>query len=362
MSRACIGHSFAAAAGPLPTEVAAEVAVACQSWQGGGSVLGLSFVADAFRELQHDTELRLRRLLAIPEHYRVLFMAGGASAQFSLLPLNLLAGKGAAYVETGHWSRRASAEAARYGPVAVVKDEPGGEGGWRIDPAAAYCHLTSNETADGIQFRDFPALPVPLVADMTSDFLARPIDFERLALVYAGTQKTIGVPGLTVVIVRDELLGRAHPATPRVMDYAAQAAAGSRLNTPPVFAIFVAHAMLGWIERQGGIAAMERAAERRSREIYQLIDASGGFYRNRIEPARRSRNNVCFGLAAERLTEAFVAAAESRGYSGLRGHPEVGGVRISLYNGTPDPAVAGLAAFMRDFAHEFGREFWQARG
>lgn len=344
--RARAGHSFAAAAGPLPAEVAAEVAAACRSWQGGGSVLGLSFVADAFRELQQDTERRLRRLLAIPEHYRVLFLAGGASAQFSLLPLNLLAGQGAAYVETGHWSRRASAEAARYGPVAVAT----GEGGaWRVDPAAAYCHLTSNETADGVQFRDFPALPVPLVADMTSDFLTRPIDFERLALVYAGTQKTIGVPGLTLVIVRDALLGRAHPATPRVMDYAAQAAAGSRLNTPPVFAIFVAHAMLGWIERRGGIAAMAQAAERRSGEIYRVIDGSRGFYRNRIEPARRSRINVCFGLADDRLTEAFVAAAERCGYSGLRGHPEVGGIRVSLYNGTPDPAVAGLAALMREF-------------
>lgn len=350
MPRACIGHSFTAAAGQLPAEVAAEVAAACQSWRGGGSVLGLSFVADAFRELQHDTELRLRRLLAIPDDYRVLFMAGGASAQFSLLPLNLLAGRGAVYVDSGHWSRRAAAEAGRYGPVTVVAE--GGE--WPVD-AAAYCHLTSNETADGRQFREFPALPVPLAADMTSDFLARAIDFDRLALVYAGTQKSIGVPGLTLVIVRDELLGRAHPATPRVMDYAAQAAAASRLNTPPVFAIFVAHAMLGWIERQGGVAAMAQAAARRSREIYQVIDASAGFYRCRIEPAQRSLINVCFGLGDERLTESFLDAAEGRGYSGLRGHPEVGGLRVSLYNGTPDSAVAGLAALMRDFAREFAR-------
>lgn len=344
------GHSFAAAAGPLPAEVVAEVAAACRDWRGQGSVLGLSFVADAFRELQCETEARLRRLLAIPEHYRVLFLAGGASAQFSLLPLNLLAGRGAVYVESGHWSRRAAAEAARYGPVARLD-----AGAWPLDAAAAYCHVTSNETADGRQFGEFPALPLPLAADMTSDFLTRPIDFGRLAVVYAGLQKTIGVPGLTVVVVRDDLLGRAHPATPRVMDYAAQAAAGCRLNTPPVFAIFVAHAMLGWIARQGGVAAMAAAAGRRSGEFYELIDASGGFYRNRIEAAQRSRINVCFTLPDAALTEAFLAAAENRGYSGLRGHPEVGGVRVSLYNGTPDRAAAGLAGFMRDFARAGGR-------
>lgn len=343
------GHNFTAAAGPLPAIVAAEVAAACRDWRGQGSVLGLSFVSEAFRELQAETEGRLRRLLAIPDDYRVLFMAGGASAQFSLLPLNLLAGRGAIYVDSGHWSRRAAAEAGRYGPVSVV----GEDGQWPADVAAAYCHLTSNETADGRQCGEFPELPVPLAADMTSDFLTRPIDFRRLAVVYAGLQKTIGVAGLTAVIVRADLLGRAHPATPRVMDYAAQAAAGCRLNTPPVFAIFVAHAMLGWIERQGGVAAMAQAAARRSREIYQVIDASAGFYRCRIGPAQRSPINICFGLADEGLTESFLAAAEGRGYSGLRGHPEVGGLRVSLYNGTPEPAVAGLAAWMRDFAREF---------
>lgn len=343
------GHNFTAAAGPLPMAVAAEVAAACRDWRGQGSVLGLSFVSEAFRELQFETEARLRRLLVVPDDYRVLFMAGGASAQFSLLPLNLLAGRGAVYIDSGHWSRRAAAEAGRYGPVTVVA----GDGEWPLE-AAAYCHLTSNETADGRQYKDFPALPVPLAADMTSDFLTRPIDFGCLALVYAGLQKTIGVPGVTVVIVRAELLGRAHPATPRVMDYAAQAAAASRLNTPPVFAIFVAHAMLGWIERQGGVTAMAKAAARRSRELYRLIDASGGFYRCRIEPAQRSPINLCFSLADAGLTEGFLAAAEGRGYGGLRGHPEVGGLRISLYNGTPEAAVAGLAEFMGDFARDSG--------
>lgn len=338
-------HSFAAAAGPLPPEVAAMVAAACEDWQGQGSILSLSFVSEAFRELQAETEERLRQLLVIPDDYRVLFLAGGASAQFAGVPLNLLAGRGAAYVDSGHWSRRAAAEAGRYGPVRVVAGDD-----WRLDPTAAYCHVTSNETADGRYWPEFPMLPLPLVADMTSDFLARPLDFERLALVYAGTQKTIGVPGLTLVIVRDELLGRAHPATPRVMDYAAQAAAASRLNTPPVFAIFVAHAMLGWIAGQGGVAAMAAAAARRSGEIYRVIDESGGAYRCPVGPARRSPVNVCFQLADSGGDEDFLAAAEARGYGGLRGHPEVGGIRVSLYHGTPDAAVSGLAALMRDFA------------
>lgn len=342
-------YSFAAAAGPLPAAVVAEVAAACRDWRGRGPVLGLSFVSEAFRELQADTEARLRRLLAIPDEFRVLFLAGGASAQFAGVPLNLLAGRAAVYVDSGHWSRRAAAEAARYGPVVRLAS-----GEWPADAAAAYCHVTSNETADGRRLGDFPALPVPLVADMTSDFLARPIPFERLALVYAGLQKTIGVPGLTVVVVREDLLGRAHPATPRVMDYAAQAAAASRLNTPPVFAIFVAQAMLAWIERRGGVAAMAAAAARRSGELYAAIDGSGGVYRNRIDPAQRSPINVCFELADAAQGESFLAAAERCGFDGLRGHPEVGGMRASLYNGMPERAVAGLAALMRDFARAGG--------
>lgn len=350
-------HSFCAAAGPLPAEVAAEVGAACRDWHGCGSVLALSFVSQAYRALQRDTEARLRRLLGIPQRFRVLFMAGGASAQFALLPLNLLDGRGAAYVETGHWSRRALQEAGRYGPVWRAATAEGGElpgpERWRLDEAA-YCHVTSNETADGRQFHGFPSVPVPLVADMTSDFLTRPIDFERLALVYAGTQKSIGVPGLTVVIVREDLLGRAHPATPRVMDYSAQAAADSRLSTPPVFAVFVLEAMLRWIEAQGGVAAMARRADERSAAVHALVEGSAGIYQPMVGHRERSHVNPCFGLRDAVRTEAFIGAAEAAGLHGLRGHPAVGGIRVSLYNGTPDAAVAALLDFMAGFRHSHG--------
>ena len=346
-------HSFSAAAGPLPRDVAAAVGEACRDWGGRGSVLALPFVCDGYRALQRETETRLRRLLAIPEQFKVLFMAGGATAQFSLLPLNLLAGREAAYVESGHWSRRALLEACRYGQVRRIAMTGGrlpDPGAWNVE-GAAYCHLTSNETADGWQLRAIPDVPVPLVADMTSDLLTRAIPFDRLALVYAGTQKAIGIPGLTLVIVHEGLLGRAHPLTPRVMDYGAQAAADSRLCTPPVFAVFVLDAMLRWIEERGGVAAMAWAAERRSAAVYAALDHSDGFYRPAVQGAHRSLINACFHLPDPALTAGFIARAQAAGLSDLQGHPEVGGIRVSLYNGTPDAAVASLLEVMDGFRH-----------
>jgi len=346
------GFSFSAAAGPLPPEVAADVADACRL--GPASILSLPFTSPAFRRLQEETEACLRRLLAIPDSFRVLFLAGGASAQFALLPLNLLgANRRASYVDSGHWSRRAIAEARRYAEVSVAARAgahiPAADE-WQLDPQAAYCHVTSNETADGLQFRDFPALPVPLVADMTSDFLTRPLDFTRLALAYAGTQKTLGTPGLTVVIVDERLLGRARPETPRVMDYTAQAGADSRLCTPPVFPIFVAHRMLHWIESRGGVAAMAAAVRRRSDAVYAALAESDETYMIGIETEHRSRVNPCFRLADDGLTALFLHAAEAVGLHDLRGHPDVGGVRVSLYNGVADSAVDALVSFLRAFA------------
>ncbi|WP_332673754.1 3-phosphoserine/phosphohydroxythreonine transaminase [Aromatoleum sp.] len=352
--RGAPGFSFSAAAGPLPDEVGAEVAAACRP--GRTSILSLPFTSPAFRHLQEETEACLRRLLGIPDRFRVLFLAGGASAQFALLPLNLLGTAGhASYVDSGCWSRRAIAEARRYAEVSIaarafaaVPDVAE----WQVDPRAAYCHITSNETADGLQFRDFPALAVPLVADMTSDLLTRPLDFTRLSLVYAGTQKTIGTPGLTVVIADERLLGRARPETPCVMDYAAQAAADSRLCTPPVFPIFVAHCMLHWIAAQGGVPAMAEAARRRSDAVYAALAEGEGTYAIAVDPAHRSHINPCFRLASEAQTPPFLQAAEAAGLHDLRGHPEVGGVRVSLYNGVADEAVDALLDFLRAFARE----------
>lgn len=346
------GFSFSAAAGPLPPEVAREVADACRPRPG--SILSLPFTSPTYRRLQEETEACLRRLLGVPDSFRVLFFAGGASAQFALLPLNLLgANRRASYVDSGHWSRRAIAEARRYAEVSIAacagaRIPDAGE--WQVDPQAAYCHLTSNETADGLQFHDFPALPVPLVADMTSDFLARPLDFTRLALAYAGTQKTIGTPGLTVLIVDERLLGRARPETPRVMNYTAQADADSRLCTPPVFPIFVAHRMLHWIESRGGVAAMAEAVRRRSDAVYAALDEGDGTYTIPIDAVHRSRVNPCFRLTDDALSALFLRAAEAVGLRDLRGHPDVGGMRVSLYNGVADSAVDALVSFLRAFA------------
>ncbi|HRP23048.1 MAG TPA: 3-phosphoserine/phosphohydroxythreonine transaminase [Thauera sp.] len=381
--RAQAGFSFSAAAGPLPREVAHEVAAACRP--GPGSILSLPFTSSAYRSLQAETEACLRRLLAIPDDFAVLFMAGGASVQFALVPMHLLGGgdeagapdpqrgpvtagarrglRQALYIDSGHWSRRAIAEAQRLGRVRVLgvealAREP--QHGLSVPPPAradgdagfAYVHVTPNETADGLQFPALPRSAAPLVADLTSELLTRPLDWRALGLVYAGTQKTIGTPGLTLVVVRRTLLGRARADTPRVMDYAAQAAADSRLCTPPVLAVFVAHRMLHWIEAAGGVAAMAARLEARHALLAAAM-ASGeatGLYRPLAPAGWRSRVNPCFQLADAPLCARFLAEAEAAGLRDLGGHAERGGVRLSVYNGLPDAAVEALAAFLDAFA------------
>ena len=411
--RAQPGFSFSAAAGPLPVEVASEVAEACRP--GPGSILSLPFTAPTYRSLQAETESCLRRLLAIPDDFAVLFMAGGASAQFALVPMNLLGGaeerdgilgdgvpgdgksasaahgagarraRGetgaraaqALYIDSGHWSRRAISEAQRFGRIrvldvhALVRD-PGGEGELQLpseclpasppealdarDPALAYVHVTPNETADGLQFPALPKCAAPVVADLTSELLTRPLDWRRLGLAYAGTQKTIGTPGLTLVIVRRDLLGHARRGTPRVMDYGAQAAAESRLCTPPVLPVFVAHRMLHWIERAGGVAAMSARLARRNALLAAAMaeGEASGLYRRHAPDGWRSKLNPCFHLADDALCDRFLAEAEAAGLRDLRGHPERGGVRISLYNGLADAAVEALADFLAAFARRTG--------
>ncbi|MCW5582105.1 MAG: aminotransferase class V-fold PLP-dependent enzyme, partial [Luteimonas sp.] len=416
--RATPGHSFSASAGPLPDCVAHEVSEACRP--GPGSILSLPFTSAAYRSLQAETEACLRRLLAIPDDFAVLFMGGGASAQFALLPMNLFGGadcggghgqsavsggalpapprRRALYVDSGHWSRRAIAEARRYGEVLVLalggrpaakpdaasggdvawaqRQASRGEGGpgvamdddgtphvapgstsLAIDAPTggfAYAHFTTNETADGLQFPALPEVDVPLAADMTSDLLTRPLDWCRLGVAYAGAQKTTGTPGLTFVVVRRTLLGPALAGTPRVMSYAEQAAADSRLCTPPVLPVFVAHRMLHWIEGEGGVPAMAARLDRRHAVLQSAIaEANARFgpaYRQTVAPAWRSRVNPCFQLPDAAACDAFLAAAEAVGLRDLRGHPAVGGVRVSLYHGVADAAVEALAEFLVAFA------------
>lgn len=374
------GFSFSAAAGPLPTVVADEVAEACRP--GPGSILSLPFTTSAYRSLQAETEACLRRLLAIPDEFVVLFMAGGASTQFALVPMNLYGadtGTRAVYIDSGHWSRRAIAEARRHCPVHVCAlaalTAAWGGGGVPETAAAqtrvgmsvledavgyrpAYVHVTPNETADGLQFARLPVTQAPLVADLTSELLTRAIDWQRLDVGYAGTQKTIGTPGLTLVIIRRSLLGHARAGTPRVMDYGAQAEAESRLCTPPVLPVFVAHRMLHWIEAAGGVAAMAvRLAHRHA--LVTAAMAAGedvGLYRWSAPSAWRSQVNPCFQLPDEETARRFFAAADATDLHDLGGHPERGGVRLSLYNGLADDAVAALAGLLSGFAcSEAGR-------
>jgi phosphoserine aminotransferase len=326
-----------------------------RSWRRSGlSALELPFTGPQFAQIAADAEADLRHLLDLPASYRVLFLQGGATAQFSLVPMNLLgAGAHGDYVQSGYWSRRAIEEAARCCDARVIATGTDGElpspETWRRSPDAGYCHFTSNESADGLQFHDFPAPgPTPLVVDMTGDFLTRPLPIDRFGLIYASAQKTLGAAGLTIVLVHADLLGRGEKRIPAPFDLSRQAAAGSKLNTPPTFSILVAARMLRWLVESGGLAAADARCRRMSTKLCEAIDRSG-FYRCPAAPADRSLVNVCFRIPDARLEEGFVLEAEANGLRFLRGHPKVGGLRASLYSSTPEAAVDALVDFMARF-------------
>lgn len=325
----------------------------------GMSVMELPFTGREFKAIAAAARGDLRALLGIPADYTVLFMQGGASAQFALVPLNLLGVRRQAdYVETGYWSRKAMAEARRYCEVRVAAS--GAAGGfsrvpppdaWTVSPDSAYCHITSNETADGLQYHWTPETgAVPLVADMTSDFLSRPIDVARYGVIYAAAQKNVGPAGLTIVIVRTELIGAALPGTPSVFEYKVQADQGSMANTPATWSVYVAGLVFRWLRQRGGLAEMARVNARKAARLYAAIEESEGFYRCRIAPADRSRTIVCFTLREPGLTPAFLAAVRERGLVNLEGHPAVGGLRAALFNAMPEAGAEALAGFMDDFA------------
>lgn len=351
-------YNFAAGPGVMPTVVLEQARREFLDWNKSGiSLLETPFSGVSFKELMRETRNSLRQLLAIPDNYEILFMHGGASAQFSLVPLNLLGKQASAdYVETGYWSAKTMLEAGRYCEVRVAASSAATgfdrmPDAWQVDSQAAYCHITSNETANGVQFHYDPETgDVPLVADMTSDFLSRPVEISRYGLIYAGAQKNIGPAGLTLVIVRKDLLGRADIATPSVFNYCLQAEADSMLNTPLTFAIYLAGLVFRWIESQGGLEMMAQNSFRRSARLYQLIDDSDGFYCCRVQSAHRSYMNICFSLASYALTEKFLAEAEVSGLYHLKGHSMTGGIRASLYNAMPDEGVEALMLFMRHFA------------
>jgi phosphoserine aminotransferase len=309
-------------------------------------------------------EADLRELMAIPANYKVLFLQGGGKGEFSLVPMNLLrGGTRADYVDTGHWSSGAIKEAKKYCDVSVIASSADKnymyvpqEDAWKANRDAAFRHVCTNETIHGVEYFWTPqcADSVPLVADMSSHILSRPMDVSRYACIYAGAQKNIGPSGLTLVIVREDMLGKAHPLTPSVFDYTQQAANEWMLNTPPTFAVYLAGLTFKWLKKHGGLAAMEAQNIVKANLLYATIDQSDGFYRNDIAVENRSRMNVPFVLRDESLNGAFLSGAEAAGLFGLKGHKAVGGMRASIYNAVSLDAVTALTSYMREFARKNG--------
>ncbi len=356
--------NFSAGPAVLPREVLLEVQKELIDWHGSGmSVMEMSHRGREFMQIAAEAEEDLRAVMGIPANYRVLFLQGGATSQFAMVPMNLLHGKTSIdFIETGHWSKLAMKEARKYGQVRVAASgEAQGynavpaESDWQLDPQAAYVHYTSNETLGGVEFPFIPRTgAVPLVCDMSSNFLSRPVDVSQFGLIYGGAQKNIGPAGLTIVIVREDLLGQALPGTPTMFDYKVLAEADSMYNTPPTFAMYVAGLVFKWMQRQGGLKAIEQRNIEKAALLYETIDTSAGFYHCPVEKPFRSRMNVPFRLADERLDEDFIKQAAARNLLQIKGHRVTGGMRASIYNAMPLEGVKALTSFMQDFARNHG--------
>ena len=356
-------RNFCAGPCTLPVEVLAEVQDELLDFDGNGmSLIEMSHRSSEYEAVHGDALERLRASLEVPEVFDVLFLQGGALLQFAMVPMNLLAaGETAGYVRSGSWGKAAHADAERAASAYLAWD--GTDVRFRRMPepdeivvkaGTRYVHLTSNETIEGIQMPALPDLGVPLVVDISSDFLTRPIDWERVDLVYGGVQKNLGPAGLTVVVIRRSALEACVAGLPAYLGYSGHANARSLLNTPPMFSIYVMGKMLRWIEQRGGLAGMAQRAARRSGLIYEAIDHSDGFYTGPAQPTARSRTNVVFRLASPELDGRFLAGAREAGLVNLKGHRSIGGMRASIYNAMPDEGVDELAGFMRDFARSAG--------
>jgi phosphoserine aminotransferase len=351
--------NFSPGPAALPEPVLRQAAEEMLDWNGSGmSVMEMSHRGKEFMAIQAEAEANLRELLAIPGNYKVLFLQGGAIGQNAIVPMNLLRGRDkAAYVNTGEWSTRSVAEAAHYCRVEIAASaEANGftaipkQAEWHVDADAAYLHICSNETIGGLEFHWTPDTgDVPLVADMSSNILSRPIPVARYGLIYGGAQKNIGPAGLTFVIVRDDLLGGAMKTTPQAFDYTVQAANNSMINTPPTYAIYIAGLVFRWLKAQGGLPAIEAQNRAKAALLYETIDA-GSFYGNKIAHDDRSIMNVTFHLADASLDGAFLEAAKAQGLLNLKGHRIVGGMRASIYNAMPLEGAHALAVFMKSFA------------
>jgi len=355
--------NFSAGPAVLPESVLRQAADEMLDWHGSGmSVMEMSHRGKEFIAIHAEAEALLRELMAIPAGYKVLFMQGGAIGENAIVPMNMLRGKTSAdYIHTGEWSKKSIAEAKKYARVNVAASSestrftsvPPRES-WQLDPDAAYVHICSNETIGGVEYHFVPDTgDVPLVADMSSDILSRPVDVARYGLIYAGAQKNIGPAGLTIVIVREDLIGRALPFTPSAFDYKLQAEADSMLNTPPTYAIYIAGLVFRWIASQGGLAAMAERNRKKAALLYDALDRSA-LYQNPVAAADRSLMNVPFRLRDEELDEPFLKGAQARAMVQLKGHRSVGGMRASIYNAMPIEGVQALVAYLQEFEAEHG--------
>jgi phosphoserine aminotransferase len=355
--------NFAAGPAILPLEVLEQARDELTDWRGSGmSVMEVSHRSKAFISVAEEAEQTLRELLSVPSNYKVLFLQGGATGQFSAIPMNLATAEATVdYINTGSWSKKAIGEAKRYSKVNVAADEAASkyttvpeQGALKLTPGAAYVHYTTNETIGGVEFPYVPATgDVPLAADMSSNILSRRLDVSKFGLIYAGAQKNMGPSGLCVVIVRDDLIGKARPGTPSVWDYKAMADEGSMLNTPPTFGWYIAGLTYKWLKARGGLEAMEKRNREKAEKLYKAIDESG-FYKNPVAPNCRSWMNVPFTLANPELDKIFLSEANSAGLTNLEGHRSVGGMRASIYNAMPPEGVDALIGFMKEFQRRHG--------
>lgn len=356
--------NFSAGPAVLPEPVLEQIQAEALSLPGiGMSVLEISHRSAPFEAILEQTLSDLKTLLQVPDGYRLIFLQGGASLQFSMIPLNfLLPGARAGYIDSGSWARKAMGEARREGEVITLWS--GKAGGYRRMPRQeeletpsdlAYLHLTSNETIEGIElFEDFNTAETPLICDASSDILSRPIDVSRYAMIYAGAQKNMGPAGVTFALMREDLLARSRRGLHTMLDYSTYVENNSLYNTPPVFAIYVVGLVARWLLAQGGLEAVSELNQKKASFIYKAIDSSEGFYRGHAEESSRSRMNITFRLPSEELETAFVNQAAALGMDGLKGHRSVGGIRASVYNAFPLSGAETLSAFMREFARKQG--------
>ena len=355
--------NFSAGPAVLPEPVLRRAAEEMLDWQGSGmSVMEMSHRGKEFISIADAAESDLRELLAIPSNYKVLFMQGGAIGQNAIVPMNLLRGKSSIdFVDTGEWSKKSIKEGKKYAQTRIVAsaeatayDRVPPRAEWQLDADAAYVHICSNETIGGVEYHYTPEVgDVPLVADMSSHILSRPVDVAKYGLIYAGAQKNIGPAGLTIVIVRDDLIGQALSATPSAFDYKTVAENDSMYNTPPTYAIYIAGLVFRWLKAEGGLAAMAERNRAKAALLYDHLDSSA-FYASPVQRESRSLMNVPFKLRDEALDTAFLKGAGAAGLLQLKGHRSVGGMRASIYNAMPVEGVQALVAYMKEFERSHG--------